>query len=142
MLLKCYLVNNIVSILNVTMVVMLAVSFFAWWYGRGWKNAWTSLPPRVSGILTLFSVRQLLSTLFAPWRRIVTEPGRALEDRLRAWLDNLISRIIGFFVRLGVLLSAAISVFLVILITLIEMVIWPLIPVAIPVLIILGITHL
>ena len=121
---------------------MLAVSFFNWWYGQGWKQVAKSLRPRLKGVAGAFSVGQLLRTLFAPWRRITTEPGRALEERLRAWLDNMISRVIGFFVRLGVLFAAFVSMIAITLITVIEIIAWLLLPLAVPLLIVLGLTNL
>ena len=87
------------------MMVMFG-AFFSWWYGRGWKLVATSLKPRLHGVANAFSVRQLLRTLFEPWRRIVTEPGSSLEDRWKAGFDNAFSRMVGFVVRLFVLVAA------------------------------------
>jgi hypothetical protein len=68
----------------------------------------------------------------APWRRIVTEPGSNLEDRLRAAVDNSFSRVIGFVVRIFVLFAAAVSLLAVAAFTIIEIIIWPLLPLAVP----------
>jgi hypothetical protein len=111
---------------------MLVLSFFSWWYGRGWKLVWVSFGPRLGSVANNFSVSQLLGTLFAPWRRIITYPGASLNEKFRAWGDNLFSRIIGFIVRLGVLLAACVTLLAVALLTAIEMVIWPLLPLAVP----------
>ena len=94
--------------------------------------------PRLRGVMNAFSVRQLLRTLFAPWRRIITYPGASLEDRFRAWGDNLFSRVIGLVVRLFVLFAAAVTLALVALLNAAELVIWPLLPVAIPGCIVAG----
>src|SRR4051812_6310018 len=99
------------------MVVMLALSFFSWWYGRGWREVAGSFRPRLKGIADSFSVGQLLPTLFAPWRRIITQPGRSLEERWRAWADNMFSRVIGFAIRLGVLFFALVTLLIVALLT-------------------------
>lgn len=80
----------------------------------------------------MFSAAQLLKTLFAPWRRIITYPGASLADRWKAWGDNLFSRIIGFVVRLIVLLAALVALTIVAVVTAIEMLLWPLLPLAIP----------
>jgi hypothetical protein len=120
------------------MLVML-VAFFAWWYGRGWTMVATSFGPRLHGVLEAFSVSQLLRTLIEPWRRIVTEPGSSLETRWRAAVDNLFSRLVGFVVRLFVLLAAAISLVAVAILTAIETVVWPLLPLAIPGCLIAGV---
>lgn len=98
----------------------------------------TSFKPRLAGVINIFSVRQLLSTLVAPWRRIITPPGRSLEDRWRSWIDNFFSRLIGLVVRLLVLLSAGVCLVTVAVLTLAELIIWPLLPPAVPACLIAG----
>ncbi|MDB5170407.1 MAG: uncharacterized protein JWO35_101 [Candidatus Saccharibacteria bacterium] len=117
---------------------MLVLSFFSWWYGRGWKQVFDSFGPRLKNIANAFSVNQLTRTLFAPWRRIITYPGATFGDRLRAWGDNLFSRIVGFFVRLAVLFAALLVIVAAAGFTVIELLVWPLLPIAIPGLIIAG----
>jgi hypothetical protein len=118
---------------------MLIGSFFSWWYGRGWKQTASSLGPRLEQVSINFSVEQLLRTLFEPWRRIVTYSGASLDARLRAWGDNLFSRCVGFVVRSLVLFAAFLSSIIVGLLTLAEILIWPLLPPAVPLLLILGV---
>ena len=113
-------------------MTMLVLSFLSWWYGRGWRLVFNSFGPRLRGVVNNFSVRQLLNTLFEPWRRIISYPGASLEDKMRAKVDNLFSRLIGFVVRSGVLVAALITLIIVALLTGIELVIWPLLPLAIP----------
>lgn len=113
-------------------MAMLILSFFSWWYGRGWQQVALGFEPRLRGVVNAFSVRQLLRTLFAPWRRIVTYPGASFDERFRAWGDNVVSRVVGFVVRFFVLLGALIALVLVALLTAVELVVWPLLPVAIP----------
>jgi hypothetical protein len=120
------------------MMVMLALSFFSWWYGRGWKQVATSFGPRIHTVADSFSAGQLLRTLFAPWRRIVTPPSAGLSAKLRALVDNLVSRTVGFFVRLIVLLAALVTIIGITLLTAIELIAWPLLPIAVPVLIVKG----
>ena len=117
---------------NGTIMVMLVASFFSWWYGRGWSMVAGSFGPRLNTVLASFSVNQLVRTLFAPWRRIITEPGSNIEERFRAAIDNLFSRMIGFVVRLFVLLAAMTTLVAVAVLTAVELVVWPLLPLAIP----------
>jgi len=114
------------------MRVMLVGSFLGWWYGAGWLKVARSLGPRSQGVLDSLSVKQLIKTLFQPWRRIITYPGRSLEDRFRAIGDNLVSRVIGFAVRSIVLLAAIAMLVLVTILTIVEIIIWPLLPLAVP----------
>ncbi len=111
---------------------MLIVSFFSWWYGAGWKAVLDSFGPRLRGVSNSFSVGQLLRTLFAPWRRIITYSGKSLGDKLRAWGDNIVSRVIGFIVRFLVLMTAFLITLLIGLYTSLELIIWPLLPLAVP----------
>ena len=110
---------------------MLAVQFFVWWYGRGWALVFTNMQRRLGQIEQMFSVSMLLRTLFAPWRRIISYPGASLGDHLQALGDNLVSRTVGFMVRILVLLTAGITFVLVGVIALVEMIAWPLVPLAI-----------
>ena len=118
---------------------MLAVSFFSWWYGRGWSRVAAAFGQRLQGVMETFSVTQLLRTLFAPWRRIITYPGASLVEKWRAWGDNLFSRVVGFVVRLLVLLAALLTVIVVAVLGAFEIIIWPLLPLLIPLCVILGV---
>lgn len=121
------------------MLVMLVVAFFSWWYGRGWREVAVNIGPRLEGVAATFSVSQLLRTLFQPWRRIITYPGDSLAAKFRAWGDNVFSRAIGFVVRLFVLFAALLILIVVLVFSVIEVVAWPLLPPAVPVLLILGV---
>jgi hypothetical protein len=114
------------------MLVMLVLSFFSWWYGLGWIQVAKSFRTRLTGTLESFSVTQLMRTLFSPWRRIITYPGASLADRMRAWGDNLFSRVMGFIVRLFVLVGALVAVVVIAIFSLLAIIIWPLLPLAIP----------
>ena len=91
-----------------------------------------SFGPRLTGVAEIFSVGQLLRTLFAPWRRIITYPGASLADKWHAWGDNMVSRVIGFVVRIFVIFAALVTIAAIAVLTAIEIVVWPLLPLAIP----------
>lgn len=120
------------------MVIMLVSAFFTWWYGSGWMKIVSQLKQRNQSVLQEFSVKQLLQTLFAPWKRIITYPGASLVERWRAWNDNLFSRLVGFIIRLFVLLVALVVLLAITLVTVVEFIIWPLIPLAVPACIVWG----
>lgn len=88
----------------------------------------------------MFSVPILIRTLFAPWKRIVTYPGASIDAKIRAFGDNMVSRTVGFTVRLLVLLTAALMLIMVSLAALVEIVAWPLAPIAALILLAKGIT--
>jgi hypothetical protein len=120
-------------------MVMFLVSFFSWWYGAGWSGLIPNSVIRSKKVLEAFSVYQLSQTLFAPWRRIITYPGASLAEKFRAWGDNLFSRIIGFIVRLFVIMVGLIFSLTVFILTWIEIIIWPLAPIAVIGVIIVGV---
>lgn len=89
-----------------------------------------------------FSVELLVSTLFSPWKRITSMPGRNIHDRISALIDNLISRIIGFIVRVIVIISAVFSFILVAAAGFIQIIVWPVLPLAVLAMLILGIINI
>ncbi len=117
---------------------MLVLSFLSWWYGRGWKEVLVSLRPRLHGVMASFSVKQLARTLFQPWRRIITYPGASLAEKFKAWGDNTVSRAVGFTVRTGVLIAAFVTLIAIAVVTLVEIIVWPLVPLAVPGFLIAG----
>jgi hypothetical protein len=107
------------------------IMIFKWWYGTGWATAFKNIKTHTAGVSRSFSIPILLRTLFAPWRRVISYPGRTLEDHFRALLDNVISRLVGFVVRLMVLLAAGVLTLLTVLGYGLLAVVWPLIPLVI-----------
>jgi len=106
-------------------------SFFAWWYGPGWLGAIQDIRKRTVGVGHSFSVAILLKTLFAPWRRITTQAGAGIDAKFRAMIDNLVSRVVGFTVRLGVLLYALLLAGATAVFFAVVALIWPVMPVAV-----------
>jgi len=111
-----------------------------WWYGTGWLQAMHRIGSWTQGIERAFSVLLLAKTLFAPWKRIITAGGRSFDDKMRAMLDNFVSRCIGFVIRFGVLIAAGVATFATFLTAVVLVAIWPLIPLAIIYFLIRGIT--
>lgn len=61
-------------------------------------------------IINVFTVPVLFSTLFDPWKRDqVHVIGASLEGQLQALWLNILSRLIGFFVRLSALIAAGLA---------------------------------
>jgi hypothetical protein len=110
---------------------MIMFGLFTWWYGQGWALLMKNVQRRLVLTMHIFSVPILLRTMFAPWRRIMTYPGASLGDHFRASLDNLISRMVGFVVRILALIAAMIVVVFVGIIGVLEIIAWPLLPMAI-----------
>lgn len=109
---------------------MLALAFLHWWYFRGWFSAYNSLGARLKRTYYGLSVPLLIGTLFSPWRRIITPSQGDLMDKLRSILDNLISRLVGFAVRVITLVTASIISIWWILLAIAQLIVWPFIPIA------------
>lgn len=76
------------------------MGFLSWWYTAGWRQRFVLLHQHMSRTADYFSIDLLLRTFFAPFRQISAGKVRGpLGVQLRAFFDNLISRIIGSFVR-------------------------------------------
>lgn len=109
-------------------MLMLAIAWITWWYGAGWKQLVMRIGAFAAFIIHTFSVPILIKTLFAPWRRIISYDDESFVASLRAGLDNLISRCVGFFVRLLVILTSIIALTIILVVGLITIILWPILP--------------
>src|SRR5688572_1051812 len=105
-----------------------------WWYATGWLQAVKRITTGVARVEHAFSLTLLARTLFAPWRRIVAMPGKGLDARIHASLDNLVSRSIGFVIRSTVIIAALVAMFFAFLFGILMAILWPLLPVIVVVL--------
>ena len=105
-----------------------------WWYTRGWKIFVMKLVDKLRGAADFFSISLLLRTLFAPFKQIdAGGGGNSLGDRMRAFGDRLISRLVGAVMRIGILIFGLILLILESVIGLALVIIWsflPLVPIA------------
>ena len=108
---------------------MLVAAFFSWWYGRGWRDQVGRVKTSLARINDTFSIPLLLKTFFAPFRQISAgETGRSLDEKFRAALDKLFSRLIGAFMRFFVIIAGVVIMFLMLVLSLIRLLLWPLLP--------------
>lgn len=109
---------------------MLVISFFGWWYGRGFKNYLAGFVDNLRDLLDFFSIRLLVRSLFAPFRQISAQRSAniPLNARIHEWLDLQISRMIGATVRFAILIIGTIALIARLVIGLIITILWPLMP--------------
>ena len=92
------------------------------------------LVDKLRGAADFFSISLLLRTLFAPFKQIdAGGGGNSLGDRMRAFGDRLISRLVGAVMRIGILIFGLILLILESVIGLALVIIWsflPLVPIA------------
>lgn len=78
-----------------------------------------------------FSIPLLFKTLFQPFRQIsVGKVDGALEDKMRAWLDRLVSRVIGAFIRIMVIIVGLVAMIGVALFSVLRVAVWLMTPIA------------
>ena len=95
---------------------------------------------RVGYIAQLFSVKIILRTLFAPWKQdIAAAQSKSLEDRMGAIVGNLVSRFVGFSIRVILLLSATFAILTSVIFGIILTIVWPILPFMPILFIVLGI---
>lgn len=113
---------------------MFLVGLMQWWYGRGWAEEASRIGRRIKGAADFFSIGQLFKTLFSPFRQISAgRVGGSLSIQFRAFIDRLISRIVGAFVRSGTILVGLVVLFGHLLAGAVALAIWlilPILPVA------------
>lgn len=114
---------------------MFMVGLLSWWYGRGWVSQWKRVSDRFLATVEFFSIGQLLSTLFSPYRQISagTSSDHSLAGAFRSFVDRSISRVVGAFVRFFTVIFGIVSILLLAVYEAIVMLAWwcvPLLPVA------------
>lgn len=79
----------------------IALGLLRWWYGEGLTKQLTASRERLARTVDFFSIPLLLKTLFSPFRQIDAGGVRhgPIGVKIRAWLDKLISRLIGAVIR-------------------------------------------
>lgn len=79
---------------------MFLVGIISWWYGHGLQGQIGRFRRRLTVTAGYFSIGQLFSTLFSPFRQISADKvNGSIGAQLRAFSDQIISRVIGAIVR-------------------------------------------
>ena len=112
-------------------MLMAIVGILLWWYTDGWRKTVYRVWSRLVGLFDYFSIDILLRTLFAPFRQISAgSVDGALPVKLRAFGDQLVSRMVGAVVRTIVMLIGIISMIVFSCAAAVYIVVWALVPVA------------
>lgn len=108
---------------------MFLVGIMSWWYGDGWKGQLRRIRDRLTATAQYFSIGQLLSTLFSPFRQI--SAGRvngSIGAQLRAFFDKTLSRVIGAIVRSFTIIAGLVALLFQSVFELIILIIWLILP--------------
>ena len=109
---------------------MFLVGMLSWWYGKGLIVRIQIIQKRLRSVADLFSVDILIRTLFNPSRQISADAsGDSFPDKVRAYFDKLLSRIIGFFVRSFMIIFGSLIILLQVVFGLVILVFWLVVPV-------------
>ena len=114
--------------------------YLLWHYTTALTSIWHVAGNLIWFVNHLFSLPQLTRSLVSPWKRITEGRGETLnlEDLAGYIIVNLISRIVGFIIRLTVILTGALIILLLAFATLISYAIWVLAPAVIIALVYYG----
>lgn len=109
---------------------MQLAALISWWYGDGFIRMLRTVQARFASLYDYFSIDLLLKTLFLPFRQI--SAGRvtgSIDAQLRAFLDQMISRIIGTIVRSLVLIIGCVAIVVLGSLSLLYIILWAAMPV-------------
>ena len=99
---------------------MFLVDLISWWYFRGWGIYFGDFKRRLSDTADMFSIGEMLMTLFKPYKQISAGADSAV--------DRLISRFVGFFARLTIIIAGVVVLIFEAVFGLLAAVIWPVVP--------------
>lgn len=104
-------------------------ALLGWWYGEGWALQWRRVGERMRLTAQFFSLQLLANTLFQPYRQLsvgtVKGPANVI---IRAFFDRLISRMIGFMLRMVVIVAGLIIITILAVLGILWSLVWPLLP--------------
>lgn len=109
---------------------MAITEMFIWWYSQGWRTFLMKLKNGLANVADFFSMDSLIRTLFKPYRQISADSESIPGLRFQMFIDRLISRLIGFFTRLTLLIIGCITILVGGILSLFLIILWPFIPLA------------
>jgi hypothetical protein len=102
---------HISAMYNICMIFSIIIGdYVRWHYTRAFGELFHLWLNFLWFVIHLFSLKELTVSLFAPWRRMTEERKRGwnLEDMTAYIIVNLLSRIVGFIMRSGVIVAGVI----------------------------------
>lgn len=110
---------------------MAIFEMLTWWYAHGWRVFARKLRAFLTNITDFFSMSSLVRTLFKPYRQISADSAGAnssLDLKFHMFLDRLVSRFIGFFSRLILLITGTVIIIIGSVASLLLIILWPIVP--------------
>ncbi|MEN9920255.1 MAG: hypothetical protein RL538_148 [Candidatus Parcubacteria bacterium] len=105
--------------------------YFRWHYSKAFKELFHVWINFLWFITHFFSLKELLISLFSPWRRMVEakQEGWSFEGFLSYIIINILSRLVGFIMRSGVIVTGTICLLLIVALGLTTIALWVVLPV-------------
>jgi len=108
---------------------MFVLGILSWWYGAGWRRQASRLKERLTATMDYFSIDLLIRTLFSPFRQISAGKVKGpLNVQFRAFVDRLVSRIIGAMVRFFMMIIGSLTIALQAVLGGVGLLVWALVP--------------
>lgn len=108
---------------------MVITSLLGWWYSDGWLSELTRIRWSFLKVADKFSIGLLAKTLLAPFRQIsADEQARTDGGLINVLIDKLISRLVGLFMRLAMIILGLVTLLLLAVVSLIRIIVWPILP--------------
>ncbi|MEI7819170.1 MAG: hypothetical protein WCI47_03560 [bacterium] len=109
---------------------MVLIDALSWWYSWGWFHVYDVMRLWLKKLYSIFSVRQMGRTLFAPWKEDRVDGAQGLDQMMKALLMNSVARLIGFTIRMIFLSFYAFLSLAVLIFGLGLLLVWPILPVS------------
>ena len=119
---------------------MVLFDAITWWYSWAWLHVLEVTRRRLTRLYNVFSVRQMLRTLFQPWKEDRVTGAQGLDQILRALVMNTVARFIGLCIRLIFLGIYVLSSLFIGATGLVVFVVWPVLPISSIILLIIGVS--
>jgi hypothetical protein len=125
-------------------MISTSLKYLNWQFIKKPKEILVGLKNFLAFGVYFFSANVLLSSLFSPWKKEVSDYGRGFDFKVyfEAFFGNVISRVIGFIMRLILLAFFLIFELITLIIGIIVFAVWLLLPFAIAAGIIYGLSNL
>jgi len=108
---------------------MFIVGLFRWWYTIGWQRRARLVMERIDSTMDFFSIGLLARTMFSLFRQDgAGKIDGPLSAKINAFIGRLLSRIIGAFIRLTVLIVGLFAITLHALLGILILLLWAFVP--------------
>ncbi len=107
---------------------MFILDLLSWWYLESWSTLNNKMAASFKASANFFSIGSLIPSLFKPYKQNLTSGAGVKQTLGQKLSDALVSRAVGFFIRLTLIFAGLITLLVQLLIFALSLVLWPLLP--------------